>query len=97
MFGSNFFAVLGIEHLIFVAEGAAAFFENKVFYSVIGTFGKFPFPSEIKLREFLLSDDVAGFAAGFELQFAVLNGPAFFGEGLLLETAPAVCGLAVEQ
>src|SRR6188474_2250629 len=90
-------AILVVDHLILVPNCLAAFFEDEIFQAVVRALRDFPFPGEIKFGESFLTNNVAGFAARFELKFAILNGPSLFRESLFAETAPAFRGFAVEE
>src|SRR4026208_341288 len=89
MFRVRSIAALWVDHLVFVADSFAAFFEDEILDPVVRAFGNFPVPGGVEFGEFFGGDDVAGFAAGLELEFAIFNHPSFYGHRLLFESPPA--------
>src|SRR2546427_7187095 len=75
----------------------SALFRDEVLNAVVGLGSDAPIPLEIKIVELIGGDDVATADSRHFLEDAIFDDPAFGGKSVLLETAPARSGFAIEQ
>ena len=88
-----------VDHLIFVAGSARAFFGDEIFYPVVAVFFDAPVPTQFEIVEGLLGDEVAGLDAGDFLEDAVFDAPtgADGGAGGFAVETPTGERLTVEE
>src|SRR5205823_1939183 len=87
---------LVIDQLIFVANSGTTRFENEILDAAVAFRSLLPFPFEFEIVEFGVGDNVAT-AFTQAMEPAIFHYPAFLGESVLFEAAPAVGGLSIEQ
>src|SRR5438552_7738538 len=75
----------------------SALFGDEVLNAIVGLGSDAPVPLEIKIVELIGGDNIAAADGRHFLEDAIFDGPAFGGKSVLLETAPARSGFAIEQ
>src|SRR5438093_2855236 len=91
-----------VYHLVLVRDRTAAILGHEVFHAAVAAGRDFPFEPEIEIVERVDGDDVAAAGrvlalGGKVLEPSVLDHPSMLRKRGLLEAAPAVGGLAVEE
>jgi len=85
-----------IEHLVFVAEGRVARFEDEILHAAIAAGLNLPLPFELEVVVLAGGDNVAATLAQ-AMEPATLDNPDVGGERLLFEATPAFARFAIEE